>query len=100
MSTRIRLPIVIGEAVREKIATRAIYEDHIEEIVRESCFRTHVRRAREGGLLLLGRDRAGRYLLVALYPSHNYPGQHVLATAREATENERRLYGRHVGRKS
>ena len=66
MPTRIQLPIVIGDAVREKTEARGIYEDHVEEIVRESYYRTHVRTAREGGLLLLGRDRGGRYLLLAL----------------------------------
>lgn len=96
MPTRIQLPIVIGETVRAKIAGRGIHEDHVEEIVRSSHHPTHVRRAREGGLLMLGRDRAGRYLLLALYPSRDYPGQHVLATARELTDNERRLYVRHV----
>ena len=96
MPIRIHLPLVIGEAVRAKIAARGIHEDHVEEVVRDSYYPTQVRKAREGGLLLLGRDRGGRYLLLALYPSHDYAGRHVLATAREMTDDERRLYARHV----
>jgi len=96
---RIQLPLVIGDAVRDKIEARGIYEDHVEEVVRETEHPTHPRRAREGGVLLLGRDRGGRYLVVALYPSRDYRGRHVLATAREATEKERKMYLQHVGRK-
>jgi hypothetical protein len=94
---RIQLPLVIGADVRAKIEARHIYEDHLEEIVREASYRTHARRARQGGVLLLGRDRGGRYLLVALYPSRDYPGRHVVATSRLATDEERRLYQRHIG---
>lgn len=96
MALRIRLPLVIGEDVRAKTEARGIYEDHLEEIVRESYHRTHFRRA-GGGALLLGRDRGGRCLFVVLFPSHDYPGQHVVASARRASNAERDLYKRHIG---
>jgi hypothetical protein len=94
---RIRLPLVIGEEVRAKIERRRIYEDHLEEIVRETYYRTHFRNAADGGALLFGRDRGGRYLLVVLYPSHDYKGRHVVASARLTTDAERGLYNRHIG---
>jgi hypothetical protein len=45
--------------VREKIESRGICEDHLEEIVVEEYHPTQFRKAREGGLVLLGRDRGG-----------------------------------------
>jgi hypothetical protein len=97
MAVKVVLPPIMSEHVREKVERRGIYEDHVEELVLGSPFRNHVRQAREGGLQVYGRDRGGRYLLLILYASGDYPGKHVVATCREMTEAERRLYQDHVG---
>jgi len=97
MAVRVVLPLIMSLTVRAKLERRAIYEDHLEELALGDPHRTHFRHAREGGLQVYGRDRGGRFLLLIHYESHDYLGEHVVATCREMTEAERRLHQRHVG---
>ena len=84
MPVRISLPLIMSDS-------------HLEELVTGSHSPAHFRRAREGGIQSYGRDRGGRYLLLILYDSEDYPGGHVVATCREMTEAERHLYKNHIG---
>ncbi len=55
----------------------------------------HVRRGREGLYNVYSQTDAGRYLLVVLAPQGG--GAWKVVTAREMTQQERRLYGRARG---
>lgn len=96
-TVRVSLPLVMGSAVRAKLERRGIYEDHLEELVQETRHRCHVRKGRDGALLVFGRDRGGRYLLLVLFASTEYPDSHVVATCREMDDAEKRLYQAHTG---
>ncbi|MBI4494990.1 MAG: BrnT family toxin [Chloroflexi bacterium] len=65
--------------------------------VQEACAseRRHVRRGREGLYQVFSQTEAGRYLLVVL--ANTGGGVWKVATAREMTQQERRLYRRQAG---
>lgn len=65
--------------------------------VEEACLseKRHVRRSREGLYKFFGQTLAGRYMLAVLV--HLERGNWRIVTAREMTDNERRLYNRAVG---
>jgi len=55
----------------------------------------HVRRGKEGFYKVFGRTVAGRYILVVLV--HKGGGDWKVATARQMTDSEKRLYRREIG---
>lgn len=65
--------------------------------VQEACLsdKRHVRRSREGLYKLFSQTAAGRHILVVLVNLGR--GSWKLATAREMTNNERRLYNKAIG---
>jgi hypothetical protein len=65
--------------------------------VEEACLseKRHVRRSREGLYKLFGQTATGRYILVVLVNLGK--GSWKLATAREMTDSERRLYTKVTG---
>jgi uncharacterized protein len=65
--------------------------------VHEACLaeERHVRRGREGLYKLFSQSAAGRYLLVVL--ANSGTGVWRVVTAREMTQEERRLYRRSIG---
>jgi uncharacterized protein len=67
------------------------------EEVEEACLseKRHVRRSREGLYKLFGRTAAGRYVLVVL--ANLERGSWKIITARQMTDNERRLYNKVIG---
>lgn len=69
------------------------------EEVEEACLseRQHVRRSRGGLYKVFARTGAGRYILVVLV--HLGGTRWRIATARQMTDTERRLYLREAGRK-
>jgi len=66
--------------------------------VEEACLseKRHVRRSKQGLYKLFGQIVAGRYVLVVLLDLGR--GHWKIATAREMTGNERRLYNQAIGR--
>lgn len=54
----------------------------------------HLRRARDGRYAVLGRTEAGRYVLVI--GAYLGKGTLKIITARDMTDSERGLYGRHA----
>ncbi len=64
--------------------------------VEEACLseNRHVRRGREGLYKLFGQTATGRYVLVVL--ANLGRGSWKIVTAREMTDNERRLYSKAV----
>ena len=84
----------VDDRILDKIESRhgvPFYE------VEEACYsdRRHVRRGREGLYKLFSQMEAGRYLLVVL--AEQGGGAWKVVTAREMTEQERRLYRRQTG---
>ena len=69
------------------------------EEVEEACLseKRHVRRSREGLYKIFSQTMAGRYMLVVLVNLGR--GCWKTVTAREMTDNERRLYNRVTGGK-
>lgn len=69
------------------------------EEVEEACLseKRHVRRSREGLYKLFSQTGAGRYILVVLVNLGR--GNWKIVTAREMTDNERRLYSKATGGK-
>jgi hypothetical protein len=67
------------------------------EEVEEACLsdKRHVRRSREGLYKLFSQTVAGRYVLVVL--ANLGRGSWKIVTAREMTDNERRLYNKAIG---
>ncbi len=67
--------------------------------VEEACLsdRRHVRRGREGLYKVFSQTASGRYLLVVLIDLGG--GNWRVATAREMTDSERRLYAKATGGK-
>ena len=67
------------------------------EEVEQACLseKRHVRRSREGLYKLFSRTGAGRYILVVLVNLGR--GDWKIVTAREMTDNERRLYNKATG---
>ena len=67
--------------------------------VEEACLsgKRHVRRGREGLYKLFSRTEAGRYILVVLVNLGR--GSWKIATARDMTDSERRLYSKTTGGK-
>jgi len=65
--------------------------------VEEACLSetTHVRRSKDGLYKLFGQTDAGRYILVVLVNLGG--GTWKVATAREMTDSERRLYSKSRG---
>ncbi len=64
--------------------------------VEEACLseNRHVRRGREGLYKLFGQTAAGRYVLLVL--ANLGRGSWKIVTAREMTDNERRLYSKAI----
>lgn len=81
----------IDDHILEKIESRHNVPFHEVE---EACSsdRRHVRRGREGLYKVFSQTDAGRYLLVVLVDLGS--GVWKVATAREMTQQERRLYRR------
>lgn len=79
----------IDDHILEKIETK--HQVSFTE-VEEACFsdRRHIRRSREGLYKVFSRTVAGRYILVVLVDIGG--GNWKIVTAREMTDNERRLY--------
>jgi uncharacterized DUF497 family protein len=67
------------------------------EEVEQACLseNRHVRRSREGLYKLFSQTLAGRYILVVL--ANLGGGSWKIATAREMTDNEKRLYNKAIG---
>ena len=65
--------------------------------VEEACLSEahHIRRSKEGLYKLFGQTTAGRYILVVL--ANLGGGVWKIVTAREMTDNERRLYIKSLG---
>ena len=88
--------VIISPLIEEKIWSKHhVTPDEVEEV----CFSDPgplPQRGRDRGYAIYGRTKAGRYLLVALYPQ----GQGIfrLASARDMTETERRHYQGRRGR--
>jgi uncharacterized DUF497 family protein len=80
--------------ILDKIETR--HGITLEE-VEEGCLsdKRHVRRSREGLYKLFSRTEAGRYILVVLVNLGK--GNWKVATAREMSDSERRLYTKETG---
>jgi uncharacterized DUF497 family protein len=86
--------IEIDDPILDKIEARhGVTLDEVEE----ACYRptAHVRRGREGLYQVFSRTDAGRYLFVVLTDLGG--GVWKVATAREMTDRERRLYRQHGG---
>ncbi|MBI4298493.1 MAG: BrnT family toxin [Chloroflexi bacterium] len=84
----------IDDYILEKIeAKHGIYFTEVEE----ACLseKRHVRRGREGLHKVFSQTAAGRYILVVLVNLGR--GNWRIATAREMTDSERRLYGKAIG---
>ncbi|MFQ5852921.1 MAG: hypothetical protein ACE5JU_20365 [Candidatus Binatia bacterium] len=84
----------IDDLILEKIESK----HHISFTeVEEACLsdRRHMRRGREGLYKLFGQTAAGRYVLVVL--ANLGGGNWRVATAREMTDSERRLYVKTTG---
>ena len=84
----------IADDILEKIESKHGIELYEAE---EACYSNerHVRRGREGLYKVFSRTETGRYVLVVL--ADRGGGIFTVATAREMTENERRLYRRAMG---
>ena len=84
----------IDDHILEKIESK--HGVSFEE-VEEACLseKRHVRRSREGLYKLFGRTAAGRYVLVVL--ANLGRGSWKIITARQMTDNERRLYNKVIG---
>ncbi len=84
----------IDDHILDKIEVR--HGVHLHE-VEEACYseRRHVRRGRQGLYKLFSQTESGRYLLVVLTDLGG--GVWRVATAREMTGKERRLYRRETG---
>lgn len=67
--------------------------------VEEACLsdERHVRKSREGLYKFFGRTAAGRYVLAVLVNKGS--GNWKIVTAREMTDNEKRLYSKATGGK-
>jgi len=65
--------------------------------VEEACLseKRHVRRSREGLYKLFSQTAAGRYVLIVL--ANLGRGSWKIVTARQMTDNERRLYNKAIG---
>ncbi|MDD5094552.1 MAG: BrnT family toxin [Dehalococcoidia bacterium] len=88
--------IEIDDHILEKIESKhAVAFNEVEE----ACLseRRHVKKSREGLYKLFSQTEAGRYVLVVLVNLGR--GSWRVATAREMTDNERRLYIRETGGK-
>ena len=84
----------IDDHILEKIESR--HHILLTE-VEEACLsdRRHIRRGREGLYKVFSQTIAGRYILVVLISQGG--GNWKIATAREMTRNETRLYARATG---
>ena len=71
------------------VARHGLEPHEVEAVCRSDIF---VRRGREGCYLIYGRTSAGRYLTVVLRSRGQGVGR--VITARDMTDNERRLYHR------
>mgnify|MGYP005869151453 CR=1 FL=1 len=86
----------IDEHILDKVESK--HSVSLEE-VEQACLseKRHVRRSREGLYKLFSQTDAGRYLLVVLVNLGG--GNWKIVTAREMTDNERRLYSKASGGK-
>lgn len=86
----------IDEHIPDKVESK--HSVSLEE-VEQACLseKRHVRRSREGLYKLFSQTDAGRYLLVVLVNLGG--GNWKIVTAREMTDNERRLYSKASGGK-
>lgn len=84
----------IDDHILDKIESR--HGVSLEE-VEQACLseKRHVRRSREGLYKLFSQTAAGRYVLVVL--ANLGKGTWKIVTARQMTDNERRLYNKVIG---
>jgi hypothetical protein len=84
----------IDDHILDKIESR--HSVSLEE-VEQACLseKRHVRRSREGLYKLFSQTSAGRYVLVVLV--HLGKGTWKIVTARQMTDNERRLFNKVIG---
>jgi uncharacterized DUF497 family protein len=84
----------IDDHILDKIESKHnISFEEVEEACQ--CERRHVRRSREALYKLFSQTMAGRYVLVVL--ANLGGGSWKIVTAREMTDNERRLYSKAIG---
>ena len=84
----------IDDHILDKIESRhAVTFEEVEEACQSE--KRHIRRSREGLYKVFGKSYGGRYILVVLVNLGG--GSWKVATAREMTENEKRLYLRVTG---
>jgi len=84
----------IDDHILDKIERRhGVRFEEAEEVCLSE--QRHVRRSKEGLYKVFGRTEAGRYILVVLV--HKGGGDWKIATARQMTDNEKRLYRRETG---
>jgi uncharacterized DUF497 family protein len=88
--------ISIDDHILEKIESkhRVLFGD-VEEVLYSDNY--HVRKGRDGLYKVFGKTMAGRHLLVVLV--NKDLGDWKIVTARDMTENEKRLYKKAVGGK-
>jgi len=84
----------IDDQILDKIESK--HSVSLEE-VEQACLseKRHVRRGREGLYKLFSQTAAGRYVLVVL--AYSGKGAWKMVTARQMTDNERRLYNKVIG---
>ena len=86
----------IDDHVLEKIESKhALTFEEIEQTCQSET--RHVRRRKEGLYKLFGQTESGRYILTVLVNMGK--GSWKIVTAREMTDNERRLYNNERGGK-
>lgn len=89
------MELYLSKRVADKIWTKhSVAEEEVHEVFENDEHRVKVRRSNEvqGSLVAYGRTLAGRYLVRALF--RKAQDQANIATARDMTEAERRLYER------
>jgi hypothetical protein len=83
----------IDDHILEKIeGSHGVKFEETEEVCLSAL--RHVRRSKEGLYKVFGRTAEGRYLLVVL--AHKGGGDWKIVTARQMTDNEKRLYRREI----
>ncbi|HEY0072809.1 MAG TPA: hypothetical protein VGB77_01820 [Abditibacteriaceae bacterium] len=89
------LEVRISARIADKLwAKHSVAEEEVYEVIENEEDLPRLRRsnAEPGSYLVYGRTLAGRYLVVALFPKGR--GVVNVATARDMTAAERKLYGR------
>ncbi|MEO3808806.1 hypothetical protein ABGB17_07365 [Sphaerisporangium sp. B11E5] len=83
-------PIYWTERAEEHIARHGVVPEEVEEVIfSRPYWQTS---GRDGSVLVYGTTDAGRYLLVVLVDSIGEPDAWYVATARDMTQGERRMF--------